>query len=89
VIESHSSTKKKENVMNSTRLVLGILVGASIQQQTRADRVTIGSGKNQRRPSVLHACICANAPPPPHKSITNAEIERASAKCHMQRKRER
>ncbi len=36
-----------------THHVLGVLVGAGIQQQPRAVRVTILSGPHQRRPSVL------------------------------------
>ncbi len=35
-----------------THLVLGILVGAGIQQQPHAVRATIVSGTNQRRESV-------------------------------------
>ena len=41
-----------------THIVLGLLVGAGIQQQPRTVRVTIASGFNQRRISVLR-------PPPP------------------------
>ncbi len=42
-----------------THIRLDILVGAGIQQQPRAGRVTTVTGHNQRRPSVLRA------PPPP------------------------
>ncbi len=38
-----------------THLTLGLLVGAGIQQQPHAARVTIASGTNQRRRSELRA----------------------------------
>jgi hypothetical protein len=50
-----------------THLVRGILVGAGIQQQPRAVRVTIESGPNQRRVSVLRAH--ANVPSDNNTSI--------------------
>jgi hypothetical protein len=40
-----------------THIVTGILVGADIQQQPHAVRVTLLSGTHQRRQSVLRACM--------------------------------
>jgi hypothetical protein len=55
-----------------THLVSGLLVGAGIQQQPRAVRVTTASGQNQRRRSALRA--------PPHVPPTCAT---ASQSYHM------
>ncbi len=50
-----------------THLVLGILVGAGIEQQPRAVRVTLVTGPNQRRVSVLRRrrqmCVSVCVPP--------------------------
>ncbi len=59
IAQKHSHTG---NAATDTHLVLGILVGASIQQQPRAVRVTYISGPNQRRISPLRrVCQCAAA----------------------------
>ncbi len=45
--------KSKINATTDTHIVLGILVGAGIQQQPKTVRVTFRSGQNQRCASAL------------------------------------
>jgi hypothetical protein len=54
---SHTRVKKDRRIGSGKHHILGILVGASIQQQPRALRVTPLSGQNQRRPSALRTHI--------------------------------
>jgi hypothetical protein len=60
----HTQTTADAATNTNLAVLLGILVGTSIQQKLHAVRVTIGSGTNQRNLSVLRARL-ANAPSPP------------------------
>ena len=64
-----------------THILLGILVGAGIQQQPHAVRVSILSGINQRRPSALRTrlnvptCEHSAAQPPRECNQAHADTQ--------------
>ncbi len=58
--------RRLSKTVTDTHVVLCLLVGAGIDQQPHAVRVTICSGKNQRGPTFLRIVfVTDNAAPPP------------------------
>ena len=81
---------------DSTHVIrLDILVGPGSQQQSRAVRVTIENGMNQRRPSELRARVCAKSAtavqciarthasrPPPYNGDTKRNQTKIQNECN-------
>ncbi len=71
------NTPTRHHPHSHTHLVLGLFVGAGIQQQPRAVRETIVSGIHERRPSVLRA--------PPQMCRPQCMCRRSATACEQVR----
>jgi hypothetical protein len=61
----------------TTHIILGLRVGAGIDQQTHAIRVTTGSGLQQRRPSALRVIFSKAIKP---RRVTRNTNQRAKVR---------
>ena len=87
----NANSRQQTRQTASTHLGLGLLIGASIQQQLHEGRVTTGSGQHQRRHSDLCASVCQCTDEAPtnvtrtHNRASTHLIKMHRQRCDVQR----